>query len=68
MRQSCPSRTMNTTIRAKNSDVDDRRQGRRGHCNAAFAHVSGYSMDELMGQPHNLIRHPDMPPEAYKDL
>jgi aerotaxis receptor len=38
------------------------------HCNAAFARVSGYSMDELMGQPHNLIRHPDMPPEAYKDL
>jgi aerotaxis receptor len=38
------------------------------HCNEAFARVSGYSMNELMGQPHNLIRHPDMPPEAYKDL
>ena len=38
------------------------------HCNAAFARVSGYTMDELMGQPHNLIRHPDMPPEAYKDM
>jgi len=38
------------------------------HCNAAFARVSGYSVEELMGQPHNLIRHPDMPPEAYKDL
>ena len=38
------------------------------HCNAAFSRVSGYSMEELMGQPHNLIRHPDMPPEAYKDL
>ena len=25
-------------------------------------------MEELMGQPHNLIRHPDMPPEAYKDM
>ena len=38
------------------------------HCNAAFVRVSGYAMEELMGQPHNLIRHPDMPPEAYKDL
>jgi len=47
--------------------VTDRR-GHITHCNAAFMRVSGYSMDELMGQPHNLIRHPDMPPEAYKDL
>ena len=38
------------------------------HCNTAFAEVSGYSYDELMGQPHNLIRHPDMPPEAFKDM
>ena len=38
------------------------------HCNAAFARASGYSMEELMGQPHNIIRHPDMPPEAYKDM
>ncbi len=38
------------------------------HCNAAFMRVSGYTMDELMGQPHNLVRHPDMPPEAFKDL
>ena len=38
------------------------------HCNAPFARVSGYSMEELMGQPHNLIRHPDMPPEAFRDM
>ena len=38
------------------------------HCNAAFARVSGFTMEELMGQPHNLVRHPDMPPEAYKDM
>lgn len=43
-------------------------QGRITHCNTAFAQVSGYTYDELMGQPHNLIRHPDMPPEAFKDL
>ncbi|MDH1675616.1 methyl-accepting chemotaxis protein [Comamonas aquatica] len=44
------------------------RTGRITHCNAAFTHVSGYTMDELMGQPHNIVRHPDMPREAFKDL
>src|SRR5574343_509333 len=39
-------------------------QGRITYCNSAFIEVSGYSRDELMGQPHNLIRHPDMPAEA----
>jgi aerotaxis receptor len=43
-------------------------QGKMTHCNEAFFKVSGFSYDELMGQPHNLIRHPDMPPEAFKDL
>lgn len=38
------------------------------HCNDAFQRVSGYSTEELIGQPHNLLRHPDMPPEAYKDM
>ena len=44
------------------------RTGRITHCNAAFCHVSGYSMDELMGQPHNMVRHPDMPAKAFKDM
>lgn len=44
------------------------RTGRITHCNSAFMHVSGFSMEELMGQPHNIVRHPDMPPEAFKDL
>ena len=35
---------------------------------AAFIEASGYSHDELVGQPHNLIRHPDMPPQAFKDM
>ncbi|MFZ5485953.1 MAG: methyl-accepting chemotaxis protein [Pseudomonadota bacterium] len=38
------------------------------HCNAAFRETSGYSYDELVGQPHNLIRHPDMPPQAFRDM
>lgn len=43
-------------------------QGRITHCNAAFVRVSGYSMEELMGQPHNMVRHPDMPSEAFQDM
>ncbi len=38
------------------------------HCNSAFVDASGYTYSELIGQPHNLIRHPDMPPQAYKDM
>jgi aerotaxis receptor len=38
------------------------------HCNEAFVQVSGYTHDELIGENHNLIRHPDMPPAAYKDM
>jgi len=43
-------------------------KGEITHCNPAFVRVSGYAYDELIGQPHNIIRHPDMPAEAYKDL
>jgi aerotaxis receptor len=38
------------------------------HCNRAFVEVSGFDYDELIGQNHNLVRHPDMPPAAYKDM
>jgi aerotaxis receptor len=38
------------------------------HCNRAFVAVSGFTYEELIGQNHNLIRHPDMPPLAYKDM
>ncbi|MCO5976759.1 methyl-accepting chemotaxis protein [Ideonella oryzae] len=43
-------------------------QGRILYCNAAFIEVSGYIRQELLGQPHNLIRHPDMPEEAFRDM
>ena len=36
--------------------------------NADFIEASGYSEEELVGQPHNMVRHPDMPVEAYADL
>ncbi|MEZ5730555.1 MAG: methyl-accepting chemotaxis protein, partial [Burkholderiaceae bacterium] len=43
-------------------------KGRIVYANAAFVRVSGYHLTELLGQPHNLIRHPDMPEEAFRDL
>jgi aerotaxis receptor len=30
--------------------------------------VSGFTREELIGQPHNIVRHPDMPPEAYENM
>ncbi|HMN94591.1 MAG TPA: methyl-accepting chemotaxis protein [Hydrogenophaga sp.] len=43
-------------------------KGRITYCNANFVAVSGYTREELMGQPHNLVRHPDMPQEAFRDM
>jgi len=36
--------------------------------NKTFIELSGFSSDELLGQNHNLVRHPDMPPSAFADL
>jgi len=43
-------------------------KGRITYCNDAFIEVSGFSRAELLGQPHNIVRHPDMPPEAFRDM
>ena len=43
-------------------------KGRIVFANPAFVRVSGYSLEELMGAPHNLVRHPDMPEAAFADL
>jgi aerotaxis receptor len=43
-------------------------KGRILYCNPSFVSVSGYAREELLGQPHNLIRHPDMPEEAFRDM
>ncbi|MDF2624120.1 MAG: hypothetical protein K0S62_1891, partial [Kosakonia cowanii] len=38
------------------------------HANDAFIHASGYHLNELSGQPHNVVRHPDMPKAAFADM
>lgn len=36
--------------------------------NRNFEIISGYTKEELLGKPHNIVRHPDMPKEAFKDM
>ncbi len=43
-------------------------QGVLTHCNQSFEEMSGYTKEELIGQPHYILRHPDMPKAAFKDL
>ncbi|KIL02610.1 chemotaxis protein, partial [Stutzerimonas stutzeri] len=38
------------------------------YANADFVAISGFSEAELLGQPHNIVRHPDMPEPAFADL
>jgi PAS domain S-box-containing protein len=46
-----------TDLKGKIIDVSD-----------AFCKISGFTREELVGKPHNIIRHPDMPKSAFKDL
>jgi PAS domain S-box-containing protein len=43
-------------------------QGIITYANDSFCRVSGYTREQLIGQHHNIVRHPDMPKEAFKDL
>lgn len=69
MRTNLPVTNVETRVRADQyliSKTD--RKGIITYANAAFINISGYSREELIGSPHNLVRHPDMPPEAFADL
>ena len=43
-------------------------KGRITYINRPFVEISGFSSEELLGASHNIVRHPDMPPAAFKDL
>ena len=38
------------------------------YANEDFCKVAGYTLEELIGKPHNIVRHPDMPKAAFADL
>ncbi|MBW8182637.1 methyl-accepting chemotaxis protein [Shewanella nanhaiensis] len=38
------------------------------YANPSFCNVAGYQLDKMVGEPHNMVRHPDMPPAAFEDL
>lgn len=38
------------------------------YANADFCEIAGYTKDELIGRPHNIVRHNDMPKAAFADL
>ena len=43
-------------------------KGRITYANGVFLRVAGYTEAEVLGQPHNIIRHPDMPKAVFKVL
>jgi aerotaxis receptor len=42
--------------------------GKITYVNETFAEISGYEVEELIGKPHNVIRHPDMPKSAFEEM
>ena len=43
-------------------------KGRITYLNRDFIEISGFTEAELIGEPHNIVRHPDMPAEAFEDM
>ncbi|WP_374488814.1 methyl-accepting chemotaxis protein [Zoogloea sp.] len=43
-------------------------KGQITYINRDFLEISGFAEDELIGRPHNIVRHPDMPSEAFADM
>lgn len=48
------------------SETDEK--GNILYANSDFCKICGYSKDELIGKPHNIVRHRDMPKPAFKAL
>ena len=43
-------------------------KGKITYVNETFCKISGYSVEELIGKPHNIVRHPDMPSSVFEEL
>lgn len=65
---------INSAVTGKQQNVADNAnilsttnpKGQITHINDEFVDISGFERDELIGQPHNIIRHPDMPRGAFE--
>ncbi len=69
MRKNLPVTTTERVIRDGESIVSKTDlQGNITYVNPYFIEVSGFEEDELLGAPQNIIRHPDMPVEAFADM
>ncbi len=44
------------------------KKGQITYANDKFCTISGYNREELIGRPHNIVRHPDMPKLAFKNM
>ena len=69
MRVNLPIRNAEHVLRAPSAmtsqtDLD----GRITRVDRAFAEASGFTATELLGQSHSVLRHPDMPPQAFADM
>lgn len=42
--------------------------GNLTYCNDEFVAVSGFTREQLIGSPHNIVRHPDMPPAIFEHM
>ena len=61
----------NNEVHMKDGEILVSRTNLKGiitDCNENFIRISGFSRKELIGKNHNMVRHPDMPPEAFQDL
>ena len=56
--------SFDTYVIASRTDL----KGRITYASKAYEDISGYSEKELLGKPHNIVRHPDMPSSAFKDM
>ena len=69
MRKNLPV-TNRETILPENEFIYSRtdRKGVIVEANEAFARISGFAREEMIGQPHSMVRHPEMPEEAFADF
>ena len=68
-KQSCPVTNVEYVLADDETVVSKTDlQGNITYINQDFINISGFSADELMGAPQNIVRHPDMPAEAFADF